>query len=132
MTRPTAKPNTIEITAAKMTMPKVRKICSLTWPDASNRTSATTICEGGITTLGLITPVWQHTSSKPNAAATTASLIQATLLMAFGSYGGHPGVAERLHRLAAEVVPQPSRDLAEGRLADDLAVALARPACNDD
>src|SRR5437868_8036706 len=42
------------------------------------------------------------------------------------------GIAERLHRLAAQVLPQPSGDFGKSRVADDLAVALARPAGDDD
>src|SRR5260221_10701648 len=78
----------------------------------------------------------------------TASLIQPTLVMlalltallaallvaflvaflAALSYRRHAGIAERLHRLATEVVPQPPGDLAECRFAHNRAVALARPA----
>src|SRR5262245_37555909 len=37
-----------------------------------------------------------------------------------GSFRGrHAGVAERFHRLAAQVVPQPAGDLAEAGIADD-------------
>src|SRR5580700_8475134 len=41
-------------------------------------------------------------------------------------------MAERLERFAAQAIPQPPGDLAERRLGDDLAVALARPAGVDD
>src|SRR5215831_21012374 len=37
-------------------------------------------------------------------------------------------MTERFHRLAAEIVPQSAGDLAKTRFADNLAVALARPA----
>src|SRR5439155_1307902 len=40
-------------------------------------------------------------------------------------------MAERFHRFAAQIVPQPAGDLPKPRVANDLAVALARPAGRD-
>src|SRR5229473_5714687 len=40
-------------------------------------------------------------------------------------------MSQRFHRLATQIVPQPAGYLAEPRFANDLAVALARPAGHD-
>src|SRR5438105_4709533 len=98
-------------------------------------------------------PTRQHNSSSPIAMVRTAILIQPTRVIPMTvdlkslvrwMPGSSPprleppasfrrlGIAERLHRLAAQVLPQPSGDFGKSRVADDLAVALARPAGDDD
>ena len=91
--------------AATMTMPNVRAICSLAWPEISRRTSATAISEGGITTRWSIRPTRQDNSSSPIAIAMTASLIQPTRRHP----AAIPAMTERFHRTRRAGCPTAGR-----------------------
>ncbi len=117
----------IDSTAAKVTAPSVRAMSSLMAPDISSGTSEVAISDGGITTFGLMKPRRQASSSAPIAATTTAP--DPTDARHCFAMGGRPSDFERF---AAQIFPEPAGDLAESRVADDRAVALARPTGLDD